>query len=217
MAQLKLDTPSKGLSWAVNHLSLKGAFTIVVMRREHCWCTFTDRLTSLRARIFLNFTCEHALRGVLGKCSCTLLPASMICRKVCSKIHADRNKLVLRSVLTCCVRADFSALAESYYLKRAWWEVCHVSPSVLHLRMPYVAECFTNKVMLFRVVCCWCQTTELKLLRTGLAHCFCKASTAVNKTLKTYNIFYLNSDDKAMDITYSFEKRFCTPFRADSS
>ena len=35
MAQLKLDTPSKGLIWAVNHLSLKGAFTIVLMRDEH--------------------------------------------------------------------------------------------------------------------------------------------------------------------------------------
>ena len=98
--------------------------------------SFNDRLVvsvcAVNHGFFVNLTCEHVLRGVLGKCSCTLLPASMICRKVCSKIHADRNKLVLRSVLTCCVRADFSALAESYYFEKG-----------LVRSVPRLTKCFT--------------------------------------------------------------------------
>ena len=97
---------------------------------------FSDRLCGVCLRsqpwFLVTLHCECVLRGILEKCSCTLLSTSMICRKVCSKIHADRNKLVLRSVLTCCVRADFSALAESYYFKKG-----------LVRSVPRLTKCFT--------------------------------------------------------------------------
>ena len=75
-----------------------------------------------------NASCEAFLRSSIAHGLLWALCAERDFRK----FYANRNKLVLRSVLTCCVRADFSALAESYYFEKG-----------LVRSVPRLTKCFT--------------------------------------------------------------------------
>ena len=142
-----------------------GHFTLRMHLARHSW----------EALLHMVF-CGHAVwKGIFESFTLTEVSSSM------------PIQFLLRSVLAC--RVMYIAF------ENGLGEKCATSHQVF-----YVCECRTwrhasrTNWRYFASLVVDARTTELKLLRTGLAHRFCKASTAVNKA---YNIFYLGSNDKS--------------------